>query len=473
MDRNNPTTSRLISILTFGSLFPILFFRITDPQGTIFWFYSVLMTGFIILTYVMTKGYVPKPDVGYRPEVSVIIPAKDEEEAIEETLARVFRADYPVSKLEVIAVDDGSTDRTWDRLQKVRKRLGVGDRLTLIRNAGNKGKRAAMAIGVRKARGEILVCIDSDSFVDRDAIKLLVQPFTDPTVVGVCGHGAAANSDEGVLPKLQHYWYQVMFRIFKGMESRFASVTCCSGLLSAYRRNMVLAVLDDWLNQTFMGRPMLIGDDRELTNLVLKGTEGKFVRSSSDGRLIPVLPLSARNAKVVYQSNAVAYTIVPTKLPEFLRQQLRWKRSHIHGCINASKFMWRKPLRAAASFYLYQFLVYMSTIVSVIWLVVRPLQGDALSGLVFLAGNMYVAFLSGLNVWKLSKAPKEAIPYTVGFVFISVFLSLTVLIYGWLTPWKGGWITRTAQGTNPEEETLSHPTPLIRTNLSGESNPTR
>jgi len=100
------------------------------------------------------------------------------------------------------------------------------------------------------------------------------------------------------------------------------------------------------------------------------------------------------------------------------------------------------------------------------------LQGDALSGLVFLAGNMYVAFLSGLNVWKLSKAPKEAIPYTVGFVFISVFLSLTVLIYGWLTPWKGGWITRTAQGTNLEEETLSHPTPLIRTNLSGESNPT-
>jgi len=429
------------------------------------------MTGFIILTYIMTKDYVPKPDVGYRPEVTVIIPAKDEEEAIGETVACVFRADYPASKLEVIAIDDGSADQTWDRLQNVRNRLSVGDRLTLIRNATNEGKRAAMAAGIRRAKGEILVCIDSDSFVDKDAIKLLVQPFTDPTVVGVCGHGEAANTDKGVLPKLQHYWYQVMFRIFKGMESRFANVTCCSGLLSAYRRNTVLAVLDDWLNQTFMGRPMLIGDDRELTNQVLKGTNGGFIRSHDEGRLIPVLPLSTREAKVVYQSNAVARTIVPTNFQGFLRQQLRWKRSHIHGCINASKFMWRKPLRAAFSFYLYQFLVYMSTIVSVIWLIVRPLQGDALSGPVFLAGNMYVAFLSGLNVWKLSRAPKEAILYTMGFVFISVFLSLTVLIYGWLTPWKGGWITRpTTHQLDAQGKLLNEPMPLVRTHLSGESN---
>lgn len=470
MDRDNPTASRLIAILTFGSLFPIFLFRLTDPQGTIFWFYSVSMTGFIILTYVMTKGYVPKPDVGYRPEVTVIIPAKDEQEAIEETIACVFRADYPASKLEVIAIDDGSADQTWDRLQNIKSHLGVSERLILIRNGTNQGKRASMASGIRRAKGEILVCIDSDSFVDKDAIKLLVQPFTDPTVVGVCGHGEAANTDEGMLPKLQHYWYQMMFRIFKGMESRFANVTCCSGMLSAYRRNMVLAVLDDWLGQTFMGRPMLIGDDRELTNQVLKGTEGKFVRSCDGGRLIPVLPLSARDAKVVYQSNAVAYTIVPTKLRSFLRQQLRWKRSHIHGCINASKYMWKKPLPAVAAFYLYQFLVYMSTVVSIIWLVVRPSQGDVFSGLVFLAGNLYVGFLSGLNVWKLSRAPKEAIPYTVGFVFISVFLSLTVLIYGWLTPWKGGWITRPTQPTDIQGDLLKEPMPLVRTRLSGENN---
>lgn len=435
-------TDKLVTLLTFGSIFPILLVRLVDPQSTIFWIYSVSITVFLIFMYLTTRGYRPTPDMGLRPQVTVVIPAKNEEEVIESVVRTAFNSDYPSARLEVIVVDDGSSDRTWERVQRVKLDPELSDRLVLVKHDRNYGKRVALASGIARAHSEIVVCLDSDSFVDRDAIRLLVQPFHDNKVVAVCGHGEALNKDEGVLPKLQHYWYAEMFRLAKGMESRFGCVTCCSGVLSAYRRSVILPILNEWLNEKLVGRQIVMGGEKYPTSWIARGLASKLIRSPGEDRTLTAFALSTRHAKVVYQSNAVVHTMVPNKLKQFLKQQLRWKRSYLHGSILEGRFMWKKPWPMASIFYLYQFLSFLNPAVVVLWLLVKPFQGQWLGAAGFLAGTFYVAFLHGLNTWKYLRTSIESIPYQMMFVFVSFFLTLTVLFYAWSTPWKGGWVTR-------------------------------
>ena len=103
-------------------------------------------------------------------------------------------------------------------------------------------------------------------------------------------------------------------------------------------------------------------------------------------------------------------------------------------------------------FYIYQLLTYASPLITIYMVIVKPLQGQLIIGLVFLCGSLYIGFLRGLNTKELTGIRAEAVVYTFLFVFVSIFLSMTLLIYGWLTPWKGGWITRADKQVTPRLE---------------------
>lgn len=405
--------------------------------------------------YASTNRYSPQPDTGFRPRVTVIIPAKNEEEFIESVVRTVFHSNYPSSKLAVVAVDDGSTDGTWEQLQKVKRDPELSPRLLLVKHERNYGKRVALASAAAHATSEIIVCIDSDSFVERDAIKNLVQPFQDDNVTAVCGHGQAMNLNQGLLAKLQHYWYAEMFRLWKGMESRLGCVTCCSGILSAYRRITVQPLLDMWLSERFPNLLSSVGYGSEGGSLQGWLTR-RLIKSPGEDRVLTARALQPRNARVVYQSNAVVRTIVPATPRHFLRQQLRWMRSWVHCSFLQGKFMWRKPLSTSLVYYVYQFLAYLSPAVVIIWLLVKPYQGQWLGTAGFLAGTLYIGALHGLNSWKYLRTPIESVPYRTIFVFVSLFLTLTVLLYGWATPWKGKWLTREQREARP----LTEPIPI-------------
>src|SRR5437879_10868955 len=145
MDRVNRGKRRLqdtlVATLTFSSMLLILSVWLRLSQGTVFWAYSVSTTGFVVFMYLATMTYKPEEDSGFRPLITVVIPAKNEENAIEPVIRTVFNSDYPNSRMEVIVVDDGSTDGTWDRIQKAKADLGFPDRLTTIKHERNYGKR--------------------------------------------------------------------------------------------------------------------------------------------------------------------------------------------------------------------------------------------------------------------------------------------------------------------------------------------
>lgn len=429
---NNDSTRKrnkyIILILTILSLFPILIIRIKDFDTTFLWFYSFATTISLLFIYFYTYKYKPIEDMNYRPSVSVIVPSKNEETVIAQTITAIIESDYPEDKLNVVVVDDGSTDKTYHVAKQFEN-----SRVKVIQHKVNKGKREAFATGFYASNGEIVICIDSDTIVDKNAVRLLVQPFVDNNVTAVCGHGVAANKNKNTLTKIQHFWYQKMFLLIKGMESKLDAVTCCSGILAAYKRENVHEILDEWLNENFMGRRVSFSDDRQLTNLSARGVGG----------------IKTKSARVVYQSTAIAYTMVPETYKQFFKQQLRWKRGWLHGTKLASRFMWQKRLPMVVYYYCSIILAFVMPLIVIKWLIITPLSGELLQTVTYILTLLYVAIIHGLNTWQLSIDMKintdtliDYILYMVLFVPFSIALAI-LNIYAWFTCWKTGWLTRT------------------------------
>src|SRR5207249_1857656 len=143
MTSENRLLNGLVALFTFGSILVIMLVWLRASQNTILGLYSMSMTGFLIFMYVATTGYKPETDTGFRPEITVIIPAKNEEEVIESVIRTALNSDYPTSKMRVIVVDDGSTDLTWEGMQRAKKEPEFSDRLKLVRHERNYGKRVA------------------------------------------------------------------------------------------------------------------------------------------------------------------------------------------------------------------------------------------------------------------------------------------------------------------------------------------
>ncbi|MBI3547506.1 MAG: glycosyltransferase family 2 protein [Elusimicrobia bacterium] len=288
-----------------------------------FYVYSVTLLTYLVSRFFLSWRHKDPPYKGLTPTISIVISVRNEERAIAATIQSCYEADYPEHKREVIVVDDGSSDGTPKVLAEMRERYSDLQVITLKPS----GKRFGMAAGVRQATGDIVVFVDSDTFLFHDALRRIVCGFEDPTLGASAGYTEVENADKNALTGLQEVRYFVSYRLLKSSESLYSCVTCCPGCLSAYRRKYLLEILEPWLNQKFLGRPATFGDDRSLTNFIL------------------------RKYRVIYNESAVASTIVPETWGHYLRQQVRWKKSWLRETLIASRYMHRKAPIAAISFY--------------------------------------------------------------------------------------------------------------------------
>ena len=380
-----------------------------DP---VFYSYSILISLYIGARFVLAPFYRPTPDDGYRPTLSIVVPAFNEEDCIGRTIDACYSSDYPQDRFSVVVVDDGSSDGTWDQIVSARERHPS---LVAIQFTKNRGKREAMAEGIRRSSQQVCVFIDSDSVVDADGLAYIVQDLRDPRVGAVVGTAEVLNKTENLLTKMQQVRYFVAFRVVKGSESLFGAVTCASGCFSAYRRTALLEVLEEWESQTFLGRKATFGDDRALTNFVL------------------------RKWRVMYQSQARAHTIVPEKLPKFLRQQLRWKKSWMRESIHVSRFIWRKHPVAAALTLLSVLFPWVAPIVlirSFVWPLIGP--GDPLF---YVMGAYVVAVAYALYYAITRRSPM----WFHGISFVLIYMTMLV----WQTYWALFTLRDTSWGTRP------------------------
>lgn len=344
----------------------------SDNGAPIWGVYSIVVTSYIGSRFLLAACY--RPDIEAMadeelPSVAIVVPAYNEPEGIRDTLLGCLGVDYPRHLLKVVVVDDKSTDTT---LRSIREIEASHPQLAVAEHVINRGKRQAMATGVRlSGDAEVLVFIDSDSLVEPDALRKLVRYFRDPSVGAVAGHTDVWNKNTNILTKMQAVRYYVAFRVYKSAEALFSSVTCCSGCFSGYRRSAVDAVLDPWLGQRFLGKESTYGDDRSLTNFLLP------------------------NWRILYAPDAQAHTTVPDSMDKFLRQQLRWKKSWIRESLRASKIMWRKHPVFSVGFYLGIILPLLAPQVVLRSLVIQPYFLGTLP-LWYLGGVLAMSALYGL-----------------------------------------------------------------------------
>ncbi len=405
------------------SVMGILYMR----QESVFYFmfdvpiflYGITASVFLVSRFVFAFFYRNVPvDPDFTPGVTIIIPCFNEEEWIQKTIRDAVNQDYPQDKLEVILIDDGSSDKSMEKvveiIEKLQKEI-TGDRVKYFEQPRNMGKRHAMAAGALRSKHDLLIFVDSDSFLEPNAVRELVQPFRDPKMGAVSGRTEVQNKWTNALTKMQAVRYYVAFRFIKAAESVFDAVTCLSGPLACYRKELVMKYLDPWLNQTFFGYPATFGDDRSMTNFILSGM------------------------RTGYQDAAVCSTIVPSSMKTFIKQQMRWKRSWLRETLRAGSFMWKKEPFMSISFYLSFILPLLAPVVVIRTMFLVPLiQGvfpyQYLIGILMMSMLMSASYMlyKRSNLW----------PYGIMFCGFYLGVLLWQLPVAVFTFWKSEWGTR-------------------------------
>jgi len=228
------------------------------------------------------------------PEVSVIVPAYNEELGIAAAVRSLAASDYP--ELEIIVVDDGSTDRTAAIVES----LGI-EGVRLISQA-NAGKPAALNTGIAAAAHDVLVLVDGDTVFQTDAMRALVEPLADPAVGAVSGNTKVGNRG-GLLGRWQHIEYVIGFNLDRRMFDVLQCMPTVPGAIGAFRRRTVEevgGVSDDTL-----------AEDTDLTMAICRA-----------------------GWRVVYAPEARAWTEAPSTLGQLWRQRYRW-------CYGTIQAMWK------------------------------------------------------------------------------------------------------------------------------------
>jgi hyaluronan synthase len=297
---------------------------LSSNLGSVFFYFTIFLLGFkitfllfILLHYIKYKP-IESVDSEQLPDCTVIVPAYNEGRFVYETLISVAKSDYPASKMQLIAIDDGSQDDTWDWMLKAKEELG--EFLSVYQQPQNQGKRYALYRGFKLATGDVFVTIDSDSLIKADTLRNLVSPFVlDKRCGAVAGNVKIHNLKKAIIPKMLNVSFAFSFGFIRAAQSTMKSVLCTPGALSAYRREAVMNCLEDWIHQTFLGVKTDIGEDRAMTNMILKQGYG-----------------------TVFQSNALVHTNIPETYKTLRKMFTRWERSNVRENIMMSKFAFTK-----------------------------------------------------------------------------------------------------------------------------------
>ncbi|MGE3543615.1 MAG: glycosyltransferase [Kofleriaceae bacterium] len=377
---------------------------LSGALGLIFKIFGIIALANRVIGALVLRIFRRKLDIvdnDYEPTVEVVIPMFNEGAGIEETIASVLAADYPAHKLRVTVVDDKSTDDSLARVTALAETMGP--RLNVLCNRQNVGKRMSIIKAVRAAtQAEIIVSVDSDVVIDREAIRQLVRRFSTPRIGAVGGRVDVRNKHVNWLTRMQviKYWYAYHFG--KALELACRQVMCLSGCLTAYRRSVLMEVEPVLLDRSLWGMPVKYGEDRFLTRqIVFAGYH------------------------TVMTTDAVCRTTVPETLGAFQAQQLRWQRSGLIDVgaivVNARRL---HPIVAM------QFITLLVLTIAYPLLLVRSLEAGTF--LVLMQKKLVLVTIFGLVYrWHVRNLP--AADRVSPFAFLPIALVFPV-IYGLLIP---------------------------------------
>jgi cellulose synthase/poly-beta-1,6-N-acetylglucosamine synthase-like glycosyltransferase len=345
-----------------------------------------------------------KPIVNnYRLPMSIVVPTYQEDPVI---FAAAIESWLANRVEEVILVID-SSDRTC---QEIARRYPVTVVITDV-----PGKRDALRKGWRAARTELVALVDSDTIWAPTVAAEVSKPFADPRIGGV-GTRQSVYGSKGFLARITDMFLDHRYFDENASQSLLGqAVSCLSGRTAVYRRELLLEIEDDFMNESFWGVQSLSGDDKRLTTLILE-----------------------RGHLTYMQRTAEVWSTFPDRWRIFFRQRLRWARN-----------TWRSDLRALSKPWVWRhpFLAYtmIDKGVSSFTLLVGPI----VMGIALATGNwMFAGVL--LLWWQISRSAKllphirrrpSSFFFILPYVVVSWFMAL-IKIQALLTIRTQAWLTR-------------------------------
>ncbi len=283
------------------------------------YFFSLFFVSFWLLAFFTERPAQRMKKLKKFPMVSVIIPAYNEEKAIEECMASLAALDYPRQKMEIIVVNDGSKDRTKEIAWRTAQKLMKKERMLRIRvfSQQNKGKGAALNNGLQHARGKFFVCLDADSRVSKEALQKMLPYFlknrgkqADDMQIAAVLPCLKVGETKNLLQKMQRYEYLTnMF--YKEIMSRLDCVKVTPGPFAIYRKSVLKKL-------------------------------GGFDEHSLTEDLEIALRLQKRHYRIVQTLDTDVLTLPPDTLKGFYTQRNRWYKGSLFSAMKYKKMLFNK-----------------------------------------------------------------------------------------------------------------------------------
>jgi len=375
-------------------------------------YYGVVTLFYFVIRFILHRLNKPYTNE-IKKSFTIIIPVyKEDPNRFEECLNSCIK--HLDGASEIIVVHDGYMDECYKIASKYACK---NSKIIVEHHKTNEGKRKAQATALKYAKGEIIVTVDSDTILHKNTIKELLKPFQDGKIAGVTGLIQVKNRSDNLLTKLLNIRYFMAGVFDRSSYSYYKVVNCTAGPLSAYRKSVFSEVLPYYLNQTHRGKRCTFGDDRCLTNLILRKGYGVF-----------------------YQRRATCETYAPNSLKTWLKQQLRWNRSFwreswlaLHWCWGRSKYLSLGITLDCALpilFLINLFLAIYQGIITLSFFIIIP----------YLATAIGIAFLRNFDYLQLTHRKDYFLaPF---YVLLYIFFLLPITIYALFTTNNTSWMTR-------------------------------
>lgn len=392
--------------------------------------YASFMYAVLAWRVILWRRYrpmVPPVDAAL-PSMSVIVPVFNEGALAGDCIRAALASRYPHDRLEIIVVDDGSTDDSWEHIRAAAAAAPNAAAVRTLRHERNLGKRAALALGFSQARGDVFVTLDSDSILDPDALRCGVAPLVhDPKIGAVAGCVRVLNARQSLVTRFLKCTFSLSFRFVRAYQNEFRGVFCTPGALSFYRAGIIRRVAGAWANQRFLGRPCVTGEDRALTNLALR--EGWLT---------------------AYQQNAVVHAEMPSTYAGMCRMLLRWARSNIRETIFLFRFLFTPFRRERVNTFRFNMLLVTMNLIVPVLLVAQSLPFAAVVSANFPHQLAMLLFHAAVvvSIYYANERDSDWV-WLVAYQFLWVFGLSWIMPYAALTLRNTGWLTRGAPTPSP------------------------
>ena len=293
------------------------------------------------------------------PGVSIIIPAHNEERSIIRSIESALETNY--RNKEVIVVDDGSSDRTYQRALPYAKK-GL---IKLAQRSVSGSKAGAVNYGLFFAKNDIIIVVDADTLIERNSLRKLVKPYIDSSVIAVSGNVRILSGDnerDNLLVKLQSYEYFLSLDMGRRFNAITGTIMIIPGAFGSFRREIVKSV-GGYDTDT-------LTEDFDITLKMLK-TKGR----------------------ISFAGDAISWTFAPDTWRAWRRQRIRWTRGqietmHKHRNVFSSQRFGLSMITAFSDMF---FMDFSSLLIKTVWMVLLPFfYSDVLGYVLVLLNILYI-----------------------------------------------------------------------------------